>query len=419
MWQDDRDGDPRIYANRSLDSGAHFEPTDLLVSEALNARKSARNPALGCDGGTVAIAWEDDRDSDFKNPTIRVRVSDDGLTTFTTPSKRVTSDLFGDWRAIEPAIAVAGRSVFVAWADGRSGAFDIFLSTSPDAGRSFQTPELRLDTDAAGAAHSASPQLALNRRGGVFVVWSDRRARRNAIRGNVSRESGRPGSWLTSDLSVDGDQTKNAYSPSIAALADLVAIAWHARASDLDPADIYSATMTSSIADGFSRPVRVDTDVGGVGNSSFVRLVVDDSKRLQAVWRDDRSGYFDIFASRSLDAGATWSELETRLDRGGSGTHSDSPELSVAGSRVAVVWPDLRGSTPETPAEDVYVAFSDDGGASFSEERRVDDEASQGARSVFPVVALDAAKQAHVFWEDWRAGNSDIYERTLSLGGDS
>ncbi|MBI4349588.1 MAG: exo-alpha-sialidase, partial [Elusimicrobia bacterium] len=100
------------------------------------------------------------------------RRSDDGGATW-GPEIRLTRSPGLSHR---PSIAAAGRTVHVAWFDGRDGDTEIYYKASADGGRTW-TPDLRL-TEARGA--STLPSLAADARG-AHVLWVDERGGKPAI----------------------------------------------------------------------------------------------------------------------------------------------------------------------------------------------------------------------------------------------
>ncbi len=96
-------------------------------------------------------------------------------------------------------------------------------------------------------------------------------------------------------------------------------------------------------------------------------LVADDDGLVVVAWTDARHGDWDVFVRRSVDGGDSWGERQ-RLndDLMGSGRHQYLPGLAVAPSgRVDATFYDRRGD-PENVRNHVYYASSTDGGERFS-----------------------------------------------------
>ena len=91
---------------------------------------------------------------------------------------------------------------------------------------------------------------------------------------------------------------------------------------------------------------------------------------LYAAWHGSSNGDDDVFLRRSDDGGATWSEAVRVNDNPvGDGTHQYLPQVAVApGGRVDVLFYDRRVD-PANVMTDAYLATSDDGAASFTNLR--------------------------------------------------
>ena len=111
--------------------------------------------------------------------------------------------------------------------------------------------------------------------------------------------------------------------------------------------------------------------------------VSPDGQVLHLAWADGRNGDLDVFFARSSDRGATWSEpLRVNDDEVGNRRSQKWPRMKVApNGRIDVAWYDYRNDAEEVPEDDVefflgevndvYLASSDDGGRSFSDNVRV------------------------------------------------
>ncbi len=424
-WTDDRDGKTRVYLNRSLDGGLSWEPADILVSADTPQDHNAANPSIACDGGRVVVVWEDDRDGEFENPGIYANMSTDGGITFAPDAVPLTADGYGDWRSLEPVTAMAGGMIYVAWTDGRHGGYDIYYNASLDLGETWLEEEIRLTTSVAGSSYSAYPRLATDGGGTVGVAWLDRRDELNDVYFNRSLEHGLPGTWLGDDLRVDtGDLPgfADSYAPDIDIYGPTAAIAWHDRRNSSEGmADIFVNVVIDLDEPSFYPAAkRVDTDAQGASNSLFPDVEILPNGSLGVVFRNERSGFSDIYFSRSDNKGIDWFATEIVLDSlDGAASHAMDPVLATGyDGNLAVAWPDLRDSSNSAPWEDMYVTTSADFGDSWLPEWRIDDGYAGSARSVYPQIAIrPGSPRVQVLWEDWRAGNPDIFFRSTPFEG--
>src|SRR5206468_11404156 len=108
------------------------------------------------------------------------------------------------------------------------------------------------------------------------------------------------------------------------------------------------------------------------------RLAVDssgDSRRgwLYLTWLDALDGYHQVMAAASADGGRTWSRPVQVTD---SKTKSDQSNPAIAVNDAGVVgisWNDRRGD-PTDRCYQLFFAASADGGASFSVNRKVNEQ---------------------------------------------
>ena len=130
----------------------------------------------------------------------------DSFTIFTDPpvfrnsDVRLDTDGLGAGRSLFTKTCCDGKHVYVAWEDDRDGQFDVYFNHSADGGLTWQANDRRLDTDLAGAAHSADVQICCEG-SAVYVTWHDRRDGTDSIHLNRSTDGG--STWLTSDVRVN------------------------------------------------------------------------------------------------------------------------------------------------------------------------------------------------------------------------
>jgi hypothetical protein len=143
------------------------------------------------------------------------------------------------------------------------------------------------------------------------------------------------------------------------------------------------------------------------GDSSDPALAVDPSRNPHVVWQENVSGNREIYYKKSIDGGATWSDSKRLTTNSG---NSLKPALAVDTSgNPHVVWHDHTPGNAE-----IYYRKSQDGGASWSESRRL---TWNSGHSYVPRVAVDSSGKVHVAWSDWTPGSSEIYYKNSTNGG--
>jgi hypothetical protein len=372
VWQDGRHGLPSIYMAQSRDGGDTFDPA-VKVSDNAPGAVAELVPEVAIAHGTVLVVWQEFvSGSDDDRGRIRlarfatnggkrggdVRVDDGG-------------DAAGTWR---PAIAAAGRRVYVTWVDERDTSsagipFEhIYLARSTNGGETFE-PARRID---------AGEPVALA-------------------------------------ASLD-----NKWAPAIAAHRRTVTLAW-VDFRDYNW-DVFGAT---SIDRGltFGPNVRID-DFDAIErlNESPAIAIVPATGRVVAAWTDLRAREPDtnVFFATSGDEGTSFSP-NARLDDAAEGFDPDrdtpsnqwAPRLSAGRSDVCAAWQDDRAGN-----NDVFFAASRDGGLGFGPDERVDDSGDGPSDQYHPDVALVRRRGVtvcHVVWEDTRDGDADVYLATRTL----
>ena len=148
----------------------------------------------------------------------------------------------------------------------------------------------------------------------------------------------------------------------------------------------------------------------------------------------------DVFTRRSTDGGRTWSEPkqlndDVPLDPKDTGHSQNNPSGQVApGGRVDAVWWDFRNDQGQF-MNDVYYSYSEDNGATWSKNARINDRSidrrigvwSNGYDMRMPVGVASTNKVAVFAWDDTRNAdalteNQDVYTSIVqheALGGGS
>ena len=323
--------------------------------------------------------------------------------------QRLDTDLPGAELSVFPEICCAGDRLYVTWYDRRDGDTDVYFSRSLDGGVSWSATDIRLDTDPPGAAGSNIPRICCDG-DRVCVVWSDHRSALSEIRCNRSTDAG--ASWLPDDVRIDRASPVDGFSwnPDLCCEGDAVYVVWQDARNGLS--DIYfsrslDAGQTWSVLD-----ARLDTDDAGIAMSEFPRIVCSGAA-LYVVWQDERDGEPDVRFNRSLDGGVTWLAADVRLDTDEEGAaRSLEPRVACDGSRLGVVWSDARDGE-----RDIRFNGSMDGGSTWLDaDARLDTDAPGAGASLVPVPCVRGT-DVIVAWEDFRAGRSDVHVSHSADGG--
>ena len=260
------------------------------------------------------------------------------------------------------AMAVHGRSALLAYEERRGDRDQILVVRSSDSGRTWSKP-VRATGRPAGSTDEWWPAVALGQRARATLAWVDRSTGRERV--YFARSSDGGGTW--------------------------------GEAKPLDPSPPGGVSQW--------RPA-LAAGRGDVVHAAFVdereRSADDDLPQAHVYYARVAAGRPE--AARRLDQGEP-DPLAARLD------NSWAPRVSVRGERVLVTWIDfLRYDW------DVFARESTDGGASFADQRDVNDtpeDDTAGGGSVtgdealndVPEAALGGSR-AFVAWADWRKRDS-------------
>lgn len=201
-----------IYFARSIDGGRTFSaPVNLSRSRAgdgkgrLDARRwdnGSLDLAAG-PGAALHAAW-----TNYEGE-LWVCRSGDGGARFSVPLRIVAAS--EDRPARGPALAAgADGTVYLAWTVGEDPAADVHVTASRDGGRTFEPPRVAARTP----GHSDAPKLAVDPRGAVHLVFSERLP---GAPPRVVHAVAAPGSLAFSEpRPVHGDDRRGAVFPDLA-----------------------------------------------------------------------------------------------------------------------------------------------------------------------------------------------------------
>lgn len=441
VWYDDREGTYDVWFQTSRDGGETWQSLPVQVNRGLG---EASNPDVACVGNTVYVVWEDTRDGELDNKNIYFNRSDSAGTRWLEEDIRIDLDEKGKFMSIAPRVVTAGDEVHLTWADAANGAYDIYAASSTNRGSVFSEP-VRVDSDEAGSAFSAFPQLSADGAGNVLIVWEDARNTLNDIYAAVSTDSG---ASFSTDMRLDGGDdpgSADSFSPRLSVDGDAAYVVWHDERNGAASRDIYMNWSADGGVTWMAEAAQVETDGAGAGDSTFPTVAVADGTA-HIVWQDRRGGGFDIYYRSFVDGAAREiadenrseddgdpieASGELRIDRGDSHGWANSLNASIAVSqeRIAVVWEDRRsdGVDLENPSQadpqgfnDIYYNYSLDGGDTW-EGRGTQgdyrlDSYPRGQKYAIGMSAGVISDNVVALWLDGRRGNSDVMFSTLELG---
>ncbi|HET8759670.1 MAG TPA: hypothetical protein VFN94_01285, partial [Nitrospiria bacterium] len=349
VWNEDVTGDDDIYLAVSRDRGATFgAPIRVNYDDITTAPQLAPSVAVDASGRAV-IAWIDARNDPDPAPNnhgydiyvAEATISGSGTVTL-GPNQRVTTHSNGpacdyDDQNVpcDPSVALAvslGGDVYMAWTDASSG-FDMDVLLTK--GTRLVSEAFQFAFAPATPVHAyltsdqSRPSVAVDSAGFVLVAWNDPRSGDQDIywsRGQFAANGAV--TWTAQDVMVNLQTADDQVSPSVAFDQDGVPyVAWSQQVGASERRKLYFARGAKS------------------------NLVV--------------AGNVDVLPTVDAD--------------------QNFPSLSVIGTDATIAFADNRGCLPPacpfdpvnpkgTGPTDVYLVRSVDGGATFGDSLRVNDD---------------------------------------------
>ncbi|OLS14049.1 MAG: 5'-nucleotidase [Promethearchaeota archaeon CR_4] len=343
-WHDNRYGNWDIFAQRVNSEGITIWPENgTLIS---NATAAQQNPLLESDGnGGAIIVWGDQRNGDQDIYAQRV---DAAGTIQWIPNGTAICDATGGQYNYQLTSDGVGGAI-VTWQDSRNGAsgYDIYAQRVDTAG----TIQWVVDGTAICTEYESqwSPQLASDGTGGAFIVWQDDRSMDYGDIYAQRVDFGGNNLWIANGTAICTANDEQYLSQLVNDGANGAIITWFDRRNGIDN-DIYSQRISSMgqiqwVANGTA----ICTEVESQRNP---RLVSDGDGGAIITWIDHRNGEDeDIYAQWVNSTGnLKWIANGTAICT--AGYDQSSPQLvNDESGGVIITWEDYRTSTSEKLGE--------------------------------------------------------------------
>ena len=266
-WHDIRAGVFDIYAQRIDQSGGIVwtgSPNGVIVCDATGEQ---RYPKITSDGSTGAIiTWYDERNGSGNSDIYAQRINSSGVPQWTTNGVAVCTDSHLQY---DPTITSDGSGdAIIAWADNRSGNWDIYAQRiiSTDGSSQWTADGVAVCTD---ASTQQNPSITSDGSGGAIITWSDLRisgGNPDLYAQRINSTNG--GSQWTADGVVVCSNLAAQYYPTITSAGSGGAVvAWYDYRNGNN--DIYTSKLVS---DGSLLPVELTTFTSTKGNDNTIVL---------------------------------------------------------------------------------------------------------------------------------------------------
>jgi Notch-like protein len=344
-----------IRVMRSNDGGATWALISGARLDANDDDSFHHHAAVSSNGATLAVVWERLNTTTFARD-IRSRVSTnagDATPTFSN-ARTINQDSSTPARAGRPQVAITstGRLVWV-WREARdmnSAANGVFSAWADSADGTLNARRLDANTTPA----DAEPPQLLAVGQSTYVVWQDIATTAGQGSDILFVRSADNGANYSTERILDdaGGEVSSSFSPSMAVFDDgagagndRVAVAWEDRRAGVQA----FVAVSNNGGTSFGTPLRASSQNGDAvpGQTLTPKIEFATASTLVAAYVNDRdAGAFHVYATSSVDAGASWSVNDDELDQGAGDALGPVVARAVGGtftsSAVAVGWVDFR-----------------------------------------------------------------------------
>lgn len=390
VWQDGREEYRAIYGARITPQGTLLDPYGIVISRG---RYFHEDPRVVFDGVNFIVAWADNRSGDFDVYATRVRPSDGVVL---DPSGQLLAGGSGDEEA--PALAFNGTHTLAVWQTSNGAPRDIRGVRIATGAIAPLGPSFDICSD---PGEQNQPQVA-SPAGVFYVVWRDLRAQPGGeIFGTAVSPSGTVASTSGTRL-VAGSSGAELSSPTVVANPSGFLAAWVLDDGAQWPAfgDFYAKRI------GFDGGV-IDTSPLSLfdgGGQDFSPNFAFDGTQYVMVWNRSRdlvptTGY-RIVSARFNANGQRLQTFETVVDD--SSTYSYTPRIAYGSNGYLVAWEGAEASLADAGGEntlDLFYSRLDSNGVPTGPTRAT---LANSANAQTRVAAAFNGVSTLAAWEDMR-----------------
>ena len=379
VWSDNLSGNNEIFIAVSTDGGKSFKDPKNIS----NNPGSSENPAIAVSGNAVYVVWSDNTSGN--NEILFVKSTNAG-NNFTVPDNISNNPGSSE----NPAIAVSGNAVYVAWSNSASNSEILFIK-STDAGANFTDP----DNISNNAGTSENPVITVSGNT-VYVVWIDTTSGNNQVPIVVSENGGENFS-APQIISNNADDISNL---QITINGDNVSITW------IDNSSGTNKILIAESTDG--------------GDSFSAPKTVSNNPNVYVTWIEDNgnTGEMDAFIAVSNDNGTSFNTTKLSIeDPNGPTFAGEISDPVVFGNSVYVTW--IEDENANINEEDVFIAVSDDNGQTFNTTRLsiADPNGPTAAFNIKSPVVF--GNSVYVTWTEAEDANTSYHDAFIAVSNNS
>ena len=393
VWTDDTPGNSDVFFAKSINGGATFEDAINLS----NNNGSSAFPRLVVSEPNVYVVWYDYSPGQSD---IFFGKSDDRGKSFHTINIKTPDPSYNPW------IASWSNYVYLVWNDGgrtttielpggesrivdvTTGDEEIFFGVSKDEGETFEFSNLSNSPDKMSwnaRIRSSGPN--------VFVVWNEMTGKESDIIFSASSDNGNN---FSTPINVSND-TRESSNAGIAVSENNIYLIWNQETQD--STDIfYAKSAYNGIT--FSEPINLSNSTGVAQIGRDTQIAVSGSN-VFIVWYEDFIDYSDIFFTRSIDGGLTFSKP---INLSQTNSKSEFPQIAANKENVFVIWHDYSQGNG-----DIFFRESTDSGATFGSIRNLSNDAEESNIFVLGPQLFLAENRVYTVWQNMTENSSDLF----------
>ena len=350
VWQDTRNGSVDLYAQRVNSSGARqWAATGLAISVAAANQLNQRVVPDGA-GGAIVV-WQDSRNG--QSDIYAQRINGAGVVQWAANGV-VVSAVPNDTKFSVQAISDGAGGVIAVWSDTRNGANqDVYAQRLNGSGVAQWTAGGVPVTSASGP--QGNPQIATDGAGGVIAVWSDYRSGTSTFDQDLYAQrlnsAGVP-QWTANGAPVTQAASAQQNHSVCSDGAGGVFVAWEDE-REVTPFYVWAQHVDATGA-------QVWAHDGGklcTQPSSAPVIAPDGAGGAIVVWQDLRAGdaLTRLYAQRYSSGGvAQWPVFDGVAVGTSAGNHNQQSILPVGTGGAIVVWHDDHDQTSYITNNDVF-----------------------------------------------------------------
>jgi len=329
----------KIFFTCSRNNGNRWLMPNVRVDDGTISTKGPPDIAVDLEGN-LFVVWGDDRRGGCLD--VFSSFSGNWGLSWSDPDLMVNDEASVSFRA-HPAISAWGEGqIGVVWADDReAGDINIYFAHSGDSGRTFSSPNYRVNSGIPG--DQMSPDIGYHD-GTIYVVYSNRTSGVNCdVYFNRSTDLGH--TWLQAEVMVNPSGDNDAVSPGIAVVSEGdIGIVWAVNLYNFSLYDLFFSRSGNN-GDTWSRPSQVNDDGQGLFQHGEPVLVFNPEVRASISFFDCREGEAHVYFASERTTGVSDDDSKSYLSPGQTCWVESFPNPFNSTTQIIYRLPNLRSSS--------------------------------------------------------------------------